>query len=70
MSLRSPRIPGLLAYLLLFAGLAYMLIHSLQNFTGLSDELVAMLEKILMAPMALAEILLAFWLIIRGGKRR
>ena len=47
-----------------------MLIYTLESFTGLNEETVGMLEKILMAPMALGEILLAFWLIIRGGKRK
>lgn len=70
LSVLHRQIPNLLGYLLLLAGLAYMIIHISKNFTGLNEEVVSGMEKILMAPMALSEILLAFWLIIRGGKAR
>ncbi len=69
LSLLHARIPKVLGYLLLLAGLSYMLISILENFTGISEDVTSMIEKMLIAPMALSEIILAFWMIIRGGKR-
>jgi hypothetical protein len=64
----SPQIPSLFAYLLLLAGLGYIGIPILENSTGMDEEVVSVIEKVLMAPMAAGEILLALWLIIRGGR--
>jgi len=70
LSILNRQVPILFGYLLILAGLGYMAIHISVNFTGLNEGVLSMMEKILMAPMALGEILLAFWLIIRGGKTR
>lgn len=69
LSILYRQIPKLFGYLLLLAGLAYMVIHTSENL-GLREEVVHKMETILMIPMALSEILLAFWLIIRGGRIR
>ena len=68
LSILKLQVPALLGYLLLLAGLGYIGIPILENFTGMNESMVSMLEKVLMAPMAAGEILLAFWLIIRGGR--
>lgn len=70
LSIRSRSTPGVLGYLLLFAGLGYIVLNTSKTLIGLDKEVVSMLEKILMVPMALGEILLAFWLILRGGKSK
>lgn len=61
------RIPKILWYLTLFAGLCYIIIHLLK-LTSPNAEFVPNLEMILALPMALGELGLAIWLIIKGGQ--
>jgi hypothetical protein len=62
------KVPNIFGYLLLLAGLGYLIVHISKTLIGLPEETVSTMETILMAPMALGEILLAIWLMIRGGK--
>lgn len=56
--------PRWLALLLIIAGIAYALIHSLNSFAPELQAVAKSLESILMAPMALAELALAIWLLV------
>jgi hypothetical protein len=70
LALLNKKIPDILGYLLLLAGLGYLAVHISKTLIGLQGEVVHVMETALMVPMALGEILLAFWLIIRGGRPR
>lgn len=64
LSLRAKEVPRLIAWLLIGAGPAYFVIHALNNLGPRAAEVGAALESVLAAPMALAEIALAVWLIV------
>jgi hypothetical protein len=68
LSLLCRPIPRLFAYLLLLAGLCYIVVHSARSFLGVDEDLVQRVEQVTSIPMALGELLFAFWLIIRGGR--
>jgi hypothetical protein len=57
-----------LAGLLLFAGIGYMLMNLLSLVVSNYDEYKSTLEMIFMFPMIAGEIGFAFWLIINGGR--
>lgn len=59
-------VPKMLSYLIGFAGFSYMLVHGLGQFGEQGLSLRYTLEPILALPMALAELLLAIWLIYIG----
>lgn len=61
------RIPKILWYLTLIAGLSYILVHILKLIPGQS-EIASNLEMVLALPMALGELGLAIWLIVKGGE--
>lgn len=61
------RIPKILWYLALIAGVSYVVVHFLKLTIPQSD-FVSNLEMILSLPMAIGELGLAVWLIIKGGK--
>lgn len=61
-------IPRLFAYLLLLAGLSYVVIHAAKSILGVDEDLVKLMEQVTMIPMTLGELLFALWLIIRGGR--
>lgn len=61
------RIPKLLWYLTLFAGICYIILHLLK-VTASDSTFVTTLEMILALPMAAGELGLAIWLLIKGGK--
>lgn len=63
------RIPKIICYLTLSAGISYIIVHLLK-LTNFNSEFTANLEMILMLPMALGELGLAIWLIIKGGKEK
>lgn len=67
-TIRSSHIPKILSYLLLLAGISYVLIHSLYVFTPNLYDLTAILEKGLSLPMAIGEVGLGLWLWVKGGK--
>jgi hypothetical protein len=62
-----PPIPKILWYLALIAGISYVIVHFLKLTLSQSD-IVINLEMILALPMAIGELGLAVWLIIKGGK--
>ena len=61
------RIPKILWYLTLIAGLSYIVVHFLK-LTLTHSDIVSNLEMILALPMAIGELGLAVWLMIKGGK--
>ncbi len=63
LSMESKTVPSWLGYLLFVGGLGYIFIHSATQFQFLSENVISKTERILSIPMALAEILLAIWLI-------
>lgn len=63
------RIPKVLWYLTLIAGVSYVIVHFLK-LTLTQSDIVSNLEMILALPMAIGELGLAVWLIIKGGKTK
>jgi hypothetical protein len=70
LSIKFQPVPRLFAYLLLLAGLCYIVLHSSKSILGVEEDLVKLMEQVAMIPMTLGELLFAFWLIIRGGVER
>ncbi len=68
LSLQFRLVPRLFAYLLLLAGLCYIVVHSAKSILCVDENLVKLMEQVAMIPMTLGELLFAFWLIIRGGR--
>ncbi len=62
------RVPAALWWLTIIAGASYVLVHTLKVATPQLSAVADMLSNILGLPMALGEILLAVWLLIKGGK--
>jgi DMSO reductase anchor subunit len=62
------RIPGILSYLMLLAGTSYILVHGLKSTLPQLTDLIRLLNNVLAFPMAIGELGLAFWLLIKGGK--
>lgn len=69
LSVKSQHIPAFFGYLLYIAGAGYVLVHAATQFALLSQPVIDSAERILALPMALGEILLAFWLIYNGIKK-
>ncbi len=67
LSILHDRIHSFFGVLLLIAGLGYLVVLISRALPAIPVETVDMIESILMLPMALGEILLAIWLIIKGG---
>jgi hypothetical protein len=63
-------IPKILWYLTIIAGTSYVLVHLLKTTSPQLTELNNLINNILALPMALGEIGLAVWLIIKGGKTK
>lgn len=61
-------IPKILWYLTIIAGASYILVHLLKMTLPNLTELTNSLNNILALPMALGELGLAIWLIVKGGK--
>ncbi|MEQ9102818.1 MAG: DUF4386 domain-containing protein [Imperialibacter sp.] len=70
LSLKSNFVPKWMGWLLHIAGLCYMGIHSAKAMAPQAADTIAMAEMILGAPMAIAEMALAVWLIWKGGKSK
>ncbi len=60
-------IPKILWYLILFAGVSYVVVHFLKLIYS-DSEFVGTVSMILALPMAIGELGLAIWLLARGGK--
>ncbi len=67
MKMHKP-IPAILWLLMLMVGPTYVIIHFLKTFLPHFTNLIDLLNSIFGLPMALAEIGLAVWLIVKGGK--
>jgi hypothetical protein len=63
------RIPKVLWYFTLIAGVSYVVVHLLKLTLNQSD-IVGKLEMVLALPMAIGELGLALWLIFKDGKYR
>jgi hypothetical protein len=61
------KIPKILWYLTLLSGISYVIVHLLKLGSP-NSEGVKTLEMILAVPMAIGELGLAIWLLIKGGK--
>jgi len=70
LSLKSKTVPKWMGWSLYVAGLSYMAIHAAKSIAPQASDAVAMAEMILGAPMAIAELALAVWLVWKGGKRK
>lgn len=62
------RIPIWIWNLTLIAGVSYFAIHLIKLTLPYSENLIDYLNKILGLPMALGEICLALWLVVKGGR--
>jgi len=61
-------IPKVLWILTLIAGISYVVVHILKSMLPQLSEFTETLNNVLALPMALGELGLAIWLIIKGGK--
>ncbi len=61
------KIPGVLYYLTMVAGVAYFIIHAFK-LLNIDGGFMETLEMALALPMILGELGLAIWLLIKGGK--
>ena len=64
----SPKTPKWLGFLVCFAGICYVGIHAAQQIIADFAVYRKQIETMLSAPMALGELSLAIWLLVRGGK--
>ncbi|HEY9115981.1 MAG TPA: DUF4386 domain-containing protein [Bacteroidales bacterium] len=69
LSVKSKSVPSLLSYLLYFGGIAYVFLNSSIQLNLFDTKALDSIESVLALPMALAEILLAFWLIYFGFRK-
>lgn len=65
---KSHTIPRILSVLLIFAGMSYILVHSLYQFTPNLHALATIFETILILPMTVGELGFGIWLLFKGGK--
>lgn len=66
--MKSGFIPRILGILLLIASFSYMLIHMMYLFLPQYENITGIFENILSIPMALGELGLGIWMLIKGGK--
>ncbi len=69
LSLKSKSVPNLLGFLLYFGGICYTFLHGSRQLSLFEVQTSNTIENILALPMALAEILLAFFLIYSGFRK-
>lgn len=69
LSMKATFIPRIFGYLLYLAGISYVLVHGGRQLWFINQANVDTMEKILILPMMLGELLLAFWLVFKGLKR-
>jgi len=65
LSLQSRNIPPIFGWLLVLAGLSYLLVHSVKWILP-GGLFVEQMENLLSMPMAVGELAFAFWLLVRG----
>ena len=68
LSYLSGFIPKIITFLLLFAGLCYFAIHLAKATLPSYGLYIGVLENVFSLPMALGELVFAFWLIAKGDK--
>lgn len=68
LSVKSGFIPKLIGILLIIAAFSYICIHIMYSFFPQCDSFTKLLESILSLPMALGELSLGIWMLIKGGK--
>lgn len=64
---QSTYVPKVFGFLLILAGLGYLIVHMGRN-AGLSSELINQLELLFSLPMMIGEVGFAVWLVVKGGK--
>ena len=69
LSVKSKFIHALLGYLLYLSGVSYIFVHGAKQLSLFDPAVITRAESILSLPMALAEMLLAIWLIYRGFRK-
>lgn len=69
LSLRSKVVPKVLGWLLYIGGAAYIFIHASRQMEWFTQEAILSMETWLSLPMALSELLLAFWLLYFGYRK-
>lgn len=69
LTIKSERVHWALSFLLFLGGIAYTFIHAARQLTAMASGTIDAIEKVLTVPMALAEILFAFWLIYYGFRK-
>ena len=69
LSVKSKTVHWTLGYLLYLGGISYTIIHTARQLSLLNVEVISSIEKILVLPMTLAEMLLALWLIYNGLRK-
>lgn len=65
---KSNVMPKFLGILLLIAAFSYILIHSFHLFIPEIEKMTLLFENILSLPMAVGELALGVWLLLKGGK--
>lgn len=65
---KSGFVPKIIGVLLLLASVSYIMIHFLRTFLPQFENTTTLLENILSLPMAIGELTLGIWLIIKGGR--
>lgn len=69
LSVKSKSVPKFLGYLLYFGGISYTFLNGFRHLALFEVQTLNSIENILALPMALSEILLAFWLIYDGFRK-
>lgn len=67
--LDDPSIHNLFGWLLLMGGISYSFISSMKTIYGETLEWVLQTEMVMSVPMAFAELALAVWMLVKGGKQ-
>lgn len=67
-ALKTKYIPKLLSYLLIIAGVSYVVVHLLNAFFPQFETINTILETILSIPMFIGEISFGMWLLFKGRK--
>jgi hypothetical protein len=68
LAMKSGFIPKILGILLLIASFSYIFIHIMHLFLPQFENITGIFENILSLPMALGELGLGLWMLIKGGK--
>lgn len=69
LSVKSASVHAFIGYLLYFGGFSYTLLHSARQLNLSDPGVLNSVEGVLALPMALAEMLLAIWLIYNGVRK-